>query len=268
MVRRRLTFTERMEISTGSKAGWGVRKIASHLGRCPSVVSRELRPNSTKTRGYQAVTADVKAQRQRSRPQVRKVAKDPVLEARVNADLAASWMPNEIAGRLRLEAADPTVERMANSPDAQGRTVSGEAIYQYIYAIPRGELAKRGIFLQSKRTKRRPRTHRRSRGGPIVGMVPIAERGEDAAKRRVPGHWEGDLIIGKNGSSWAATLVERMSGFTGPLALPSKHAEGPRGRGDRVLHRAAPDDADLAGKGPGQRDGAPRKGLPWADPVS
>ena len=137
MVRRRLTFTERMEISTGSKAGWGVRKIASHLGRCPSVVSRELRPNSTKTRGYQAVTADVKAQRQRSRPQVRKVAKDPVLEARVNADLAASWMPNEIAGRLRLEAADPTVERMANSPDAQGRTVSGEAIYQYIYAIPR-----------------------------------------------------------------------------------------------------------------------------------
>ena len=99
----------------------GSRKIASHLGRCPSVVSRELRPNSTKTRGYQAVTADVKAQRQRSRPQVRKVAKDPVLEARVNADLAASWMPNEIAGRLRLEAADPTVERMANSPDAQGR---------------------------------------------------------------------------------------------------------------------------------------------------
>ncbi|MCV7455728.1 IS30 family transposase [Micrococcus luteus] len=251
-----------MEISTGSKAGWGVRKIASHLGRCPSVVSRELRPNSTKTRGYQAVTADVKAQRQRSRPQVRKVAKDPVLEARVNADLAASWMPNEIAGRLRLEAADPTVERMANSPDAQGRTVSGEAIYQYIYAIPRGELAKRGIFLQSKRTKRRPRTHGRSRGGPIVGMVPIAERGEDAAKRRVPGHWEGDLIIGKNGSSCAATLVERMSGFTGPLALPSKHAEGPRGRGDRVLHRAALDDADLAGKGPGQRDGAPRKGLP------
>ena len=68
MVRRRLTFTERMEISTGSKAGWGVRKIASHLGRCPSVVSRELRPNSTKTRGYQAVTADVKAQRQRRLP--------------------------------------------------------------------------------------------------------------------------------------------------------------------------------------------------------
>ena len=189
------------------------------------MISRELHRNSTKTRGYQAVTADVRAQRRRARPQQRKVAKDPVLQARVDADLAASWTPNEIAGRLRLEAAAPTVERMANSPDARGQTVSGEAIYQYIYALPKGELARRGIFLQSKRTKRRSRTTGRTRGGPIVGMVPIAERGEDAAERRVPGHWEGDLIIGKNGTSCAATLVERMSGFTGLLALPSKHAE-------------------------------------------
>lgn len=225
MARVGLTFSDRSEISTASKAGWSVRGIARHLGRCPSVISRELHRNSTKTRGYQAVTADVRAQRRRARPQQRKVAKDPVLQARVDADLAASWTPNEIAGRLRLEAADPTVERMANSPDARGQTVSGEAIYQYIYALPKGELARRGIFLQSKRTKRRPRTTGRTRGGPIVGMVPIAERGEDAAERRVPGHWEGDLIIGKNGTSCAATLVERMSGFTGLLALPSKHAE-------------------------------------------
>ena len=225
MARAGLSFGERSEISTASKAGWGVRRIARHLGRCPSVVSREIRRNTTKTRGYQAVTADVAAQRRRARPQQRKVARDPVLKARVEADLAASWTPNEIAGRLRLEAADPTVGRMANSPDAQGRTVSGEAIYQYIYAIPKGELARRGIFLQSKRTRRKPRTTGRSRGGPIVGMVPLSERGEDAAERRVPGHWEGDLIIGKNGTSCAATLVERMSGFTGLLALPSKHAE-------------------------------------------
>ena len=225
MARVGLTFSDRSEISTASKAGWSVRRIARHRGRCPSVISRELHRNSTKTRGYQAVTADVRAQRRRARPQQRKVAKDPVLQARVDAGLAASWTPNEIAGRLRLEAADPTVERMGNSPDARGQTVSGEAIYQYIYALPKGELARRGIFLQSKRTKRRPRTTGRTRGGPIVGMVPIAERGEDAAERRVPGHWEGDLIIGKNGTSCAATLVERMSGFTGLLALPSKHAE-------------------------------------------
>lgn len=225
MARVGLSFSDRSEISTASKAGWSVRRIARHLGRCPSVILRELHRNSTKTRGYQAVTADVRAQRRRARPQQRKVAGDPVLQARVEADLAASWTPNEIAGRLRLEATDPTVERMANSPDARGRTVSGEAIYQYIYAIPKGELARKGIFLQSKRTKRRPRTTGPTRGGPIVGMVPIAERGEDAAQRRVPGHWECDLIIGKNGTSCAAALVERMSGFTGLLALPSKHAE-------------------------------------------
>ncbi|WP_248605660.1 hypothetical protein [Actinomyces slackii] len=129
-----------------------------------------------KTRGYQAVGADVAAQRRRARPQRRKVAADPVLKARVDADLAASWTPNQISGRLRLEAADPTVERMANSPDAKGRTISGEAIYQYIYAIPRGELARRGIMLPSKRTRRRPRTTGRSRGGPIIAMVPLPAR--------------------------------------------------------------------------------------------
>ena len=84
-----MTFAERSEISTASKAGWGVRRIARHLGRCPSVISREIRRNSTKTRGYQAVTADVRAQRRRARPQQRKVARDPVLQARVEADLVA-----------------------------------------------------------------------------------------------------------------------------------------------------------------------------------
>ena len=225
MARVGLSLGDRSEISTVLKAGWGVRRIARHLGRCPSVISREIHRNSTRTRGYQAVGADVAAQRRRSRPQQRKVAADPVLQERVEAGLAASWTPNEIAGRLRLETAHPSVERMANSPDAQGRTVCGEAIYQYVYAIPRGELARRGIFLQSRRTSRRPRTTGRSRDGPIVGMVPISDRGEGAARRQVPGHWEGDLIIGKNGASRAATLVERMSGFTGLLALPSKHAQ-------------------------------------------
>ena len=175
MARVELSFGERSEISTASKAGWGVRRIARHLGRCPSVVSREIRRNTTKTRGFQAVTADVAAQRRRARPQQRKVARDPVLKASVEADLAASWTPNEIASRLRLEAADPTVGRMANSPDAQGRTVFGEAIYQYIYAIPKGELARRGIFLQSKRTRRKPRHDR-----PVSGR---ADRGDGAAER-------------------------------------------------------------------------------------
>lgn len=133
-----LSFSDRSEISTASKAGLSVWRIARHLGRCPLVISRELRRNSTKTRGYQAVTVDVAAQRRRARPQQRKVVSDPVLQTRVEADLAASWTPNEIAGRSRLEAADPTAERMPNSPDAQGRTASAEAIDQYIDVMPRG----------------------------------------------------------------------------------------------------------------------------------
>ena len=80
----------------------------------------------------------------------RKVADDPLLKAWAQADLAASWTSNENAGRLRLEAADPTVQRIADSRDPQGRTVRGEEIYQYIYVMSRGELAKLGIFLQSK----------------------------------------------------------------------------------------------------------------------
>ena len=110
--RRLLSVADRIEISTGLKAGWSLTRIASSIGRATSVVSREILRNATKTRGYQVVTADVKAERRRSRPQARKVAVDPVLTARVLADLGQSRTPRQIAGRLRLEAADPTVGRL------------------------------------------------------------------------------------------------------------------------------------------------------------
>lgn len=89
MARRGLTFVERSEISTASKAGCGVRQTAFHLAGCPSIISRELRRNSTRTRDYQAVPADVKTQHQRACPQARKVTAVSMLEARVNADLEA-----------------------------------------------------------------------------------------------------------------------------------------------------------------------------------
>ena len=107
-----------------------------------------------------------------------------------------------------------------NSIDADGRTVSHEAIYQYIYALPRGELARHGILLQSKRTRRRP-SGSRKRIGPIVGMVSNNDRPAEVTQRRVPGHCEGDLIIGKAGKSAAVTLVERTTLFTTILALPA-----------------------------------------------
>jgi len=215
-----LTAADRVEISTGLKAGWSAAKIARSIDRATSVVTREVARNSTKTRGYRVVTADVAAQRRRRRPQARKVATDPVLRARVLADLKRSRTPRQIAGRLTLEAQDDTVELMKGSTPAQGKTASHEAIYQFIYAMPRGELAKNGVFLRRKHTRRRPRKAAGQRGAPIIGMVSIDERDPAATDRRVPGHWEGDLVIGKNGATAAITLVERTSRFTAILALP------------------------------------------------
>ena len=213
-------MSDRVEIAIGLKAGWSLRRIAAHVGRDVSVVSREVARNSTKTRGYLLVHAQCAAERRRRRPQARKVAVDPVLQARVLEDLGRSRTPGQIAGRLRAEAHDPTLGCVSNSMDADGRTVSHEAIYQYIYALPRGELARHGILLQSKRTRRRP-SGSRKRIGPIVGMVSNNDRPAEVTQRRVPGHCEGDLIIGKAGKSAAVTLVERTTLFTTILALPA-----------------------------------------------
>jgi IS30 family transposase len=144
-----------------------------------------------------------------------------VLAARVAADLKRSRTPRQIAGRLRLEAADRSVGLMLGSRPAGGRTVSHEAIYQWIYALPKGELAREGIMLRSRRTTRRRRRPLGERtGGKILGMVSIDDRDPAVTGRRVPGAWEGDLIIGRAGQSAAATLVERTSRFTVILGLP------------------------------------------------
>lgn len=127
---------------------------------------------------------------ERRRPQARAVDGDPALHARVLADLRCLRTPRQIAGRLRLEAREAreeTIVSMIYSPDAQGRTVSHEAIYRWIYAHTKGELAKQGILLRSKRTSRRPRRDLgQCTGGRIVGMVSIDDRPVYAALR-VPG---------------------------------------------------------------------------------
>ncbi|WP_158726438.1 IS30 family transposase [Tomitella fengzijianii] len=142
--------------------------------------------------------------------------------------LRRSRTPRQIAGRLHREATGDSVDTMVHSPDAAGRTVSHEAIYRWIYALPKGELAKSGILLRSKRTRRKPRKALSERAGAkIVGMVSIDDRPEQATGRRIPGSWEGDLIIGKGGKSAAATLVERTSRFTLICGLPAgKNADG------------------------------------------
>lgn len=212
--RRMLTASDRVEISTGLKAGWTITAIAQSIGRHKSVVSREVGRNSTKTLGYRMVHADVQAQRQRSRPQVGKVAGSAVLTEGVLADLKQGRSPKVIAGRLAAEASDPGRPVAAGSPRAQGERVSHEAVYAYMYALPKGELARHGIMLDSKRTRRRPRKPwGQRRTGPIVWMRSIHDRPAQVADRKVPGHWEGDVIIGWAGQSAAATLVERTTRF-------------------------------------------------------
>jgi IS30 family transposase len=190
-------------------------------------VSREVRRNATKTVGYRPVTAHKHAEKRRSRPQERLVNADPVLKDRVVADLKRGRTPNQIAGRLRLERADPSVDLTHGSPGAHGRVVSHEAIYQWIYATPKGQLAAQGIMLQSKKTARSTRKVVGERSARIVGMRSIDERPDVVALRKVPGHWEGDLVVGKDGATAVATLVERVSRFVIVLGLPDgKKSEG------------------------------------------
>ena len=135
------------------------------------------------------------------------------------ADLKRGRSPRAIAGRLGAEA-DGALGAPMGSPEGHALRVSHEAVYTYVYAMPRSELIKHGIRLDSKRTRRRPRKPAGQRQGPIIGMTSIDERPEEVDDRKVPGSWEGDLIIGKNGATAAATLVERTTRFLSLLALP------------------------------------------------
>ena len=222
-----MTIEDRVEIAVGVRAKETVTSIAERIGRDRSVISREIRRNRSACGQYRVATAHKLATARRARAQDRKIDTDPVLSGRVRADLKASRTPRQIAGRLRLEAGGDTVETMDHSPDAQGRTVSHEAIYRWIYALPKGELANQAVLLRSKQTQRRTRKKVGERSARIVGMVSIDDRPEEANDRRIPGWWEGDLIVGKNGASAAITLVERTTRYTLILGLPEgKKADG------------------------------------------
>lgn len=143
-----------------------------------------------------------------------------MLRARALGDLKRSRSPRQIAGRLRREATEVTVATMSHSIPAGGRQVSHETIYRFIFALPKGELARHEVMLGSKRTRRSPHKQASERGAPIVGMVSIDDRPADVADRRIPGAWEGDLIIGAHGKSTAATLVKRHTRYTITCGLP------------------------------------------------
>jgi IS30 family transposase len=196
----------------GLAAGQSFRQVAARLGRPASTVSREVRRNGM--RGvYRAVAAQAQAQFRAARPKTAKLAGSVVLREQVQAWLGERWSPEQISVMLKRE--------FAGQPEMQ---VSHETIYQAIYVQGRGALRRElAASLRTGRALRKPRRREGQRRGRIPGMVMISERPAEAADRAVPGHWEGDLIIGRNGKSAIGTLVERSTRFVLLLHLPDGH---------------------------------------------
>lgn len=210
-----LTLEHRVEIESGLAAGRKQVEIARRIGKHPSTVCREIAGNGGPVR-YRAIRAQHHADDAAARPKQGWTEERSWLWAEVvEWLLTKKWSPEAIACRLRRE-----------HPDESQWWVSHEAIYQAIYVQARPELRKQLIAaLHSRRARRLPRNPPRVGSSKIVGMVNIAERPPEADDRTVPGHWEGDLIIGKGGSSAAATLVERTSRFGLLIKLDSKNAD-------------------------------------------
>jgi len=198
-VRRMLTLADREEISRGLAESLEFKDIAVRIDRDASVVSREVSRHGGRG-GYRAVEAERAAAAARSRPKPMAVARCPQLLARVIEWLRRGWSPASIAGRVACDHGGRDACR-----------VSHEAIYQWVYAQPVATLRRELVALRSGRTKR---------SGPRPAPAPrirepryLDERPTEVEGRAVPGHWEGDLIIGKGGKTAVASLVERTSRF-------------------------------------------------------
>ncbi len=246
-----LSFVEREDIALLRAHGCGVREIARRLGRSPSTISRELRRNAATRSGnleYRATTAQWHADQRARRPKVAKLAANNKLRRYVQDRLggriaapdgaavpgprvrwtgrrhgprkdrrwAASWSPEQIANRLRVDF-----------PDDQSMRIPHEAIYQALYVQGRGALRRElAACLRTGRALRVPRARTRGRGKKFVRPeIMISERPAEVDDRAVPGHWEGDLIVGL-GSSAIGTLVERTTRFTMLLHLPRMERYG------------------------------------------
>jgi transposase, IS30 family len=209
----RLSLDERIEIYIGLELGLTFSAIAAQLGRSVSTVSREVNNHGGRT-GYRPARAHRQAEVAARRPKCTKLAANDELCARVVADLKELWSPQEISCRLRTEF-----------PDNPEMWVSHETIYKTLYIQGRGEL--RRELHRCLRTGRAERRHqgRIERRGKLKDMVLISERPPEVADRAVPGHWEGDLIIGANNASAIVTLVERATRYVMLGRITDQRAE-------------------------------------------
>ncbi|WP_255557410.1 IS30 family transposase [Paeniglutamicibacter sp. Y32M11] len=207
---RCLTFEKREEIAILRAQGQSLRKIGAAIGCSASTVSRELRRNTKAGNEYRATSAHVLAYERASRPKPAKLHTNLVLRGIVEEDLAKKYSPEQIAGRLRLRF-----------PDQQEMRVSPETIYQSLYVQSRGAVNRDlAACLRTGRAVRKPCRKAGQRKNRIPGMINISERPAEVEDRAVPGHWEGDLIIGKGNQSAIGTLVERNTNYTMLVHLP------------------------------------------------
>jgi len=210
---RFLSVEERIRIADLLGEGASLRVIAAELGRSPSTISREVRRNADPVNGrYRPHAAQACADARRPRPRPRRLAVNVELHSLVQDWLQLKWSPEQI-----------TVMLGEQFPDRVQMRVSHETIYQALYVQGRGELRREvAAALRTGRACRKPRHQAQTRQPRYAApMVMISERPAEADDRAVPGHWEGDLIIGKNQASQIATLVERTTRYVLLVHLPA-----------------------------------------------
>ena len=227
---KRLTIEEREQIHALVNQGKSNREIAISLKRSHTTISKELKRCGTKYE-YSPTKADKKARKQNVHRGRKRIIDDRfhVLEE-VFTKLLQKLSPEQISRTLKKEYADEPLQ-----------WISHETIYRYIYAIPRGELKKVFIsYLRRQRRLRKSRSSSHDRRGQIPNATPISERPKEVETRQVPGHWEGDLIIGKNHKSALGTLVERTSRFLILIPIQGKDAKSVRESFEHVFNEIDP----------------------------
>jgi transposase, IS30 family len=229
---RYLDQAEREEIAILYAQEMGVREIGRRIGRPHTTVSRELDRNGNRDGSYRAGTAQARAEQRARRPKPGKLVTHPRLRGYVADKLATGqWSPQQIAQRLRREFGDDESMRCCH-----------ETIYRSLYVQGRGELRRElAAQLRTRREQRKAQHRPERRKGRLVETVHISQRPAEAADRAVPGHWEGDLILGKAGGSAIGTLVERSTRFVMLVHLPQRRTAEEFARALVPVLRTLPD---------------------------